>query len=41
MSSGYTHCACHSCFEIVVSDNTADPDMCNPCIEAGCETGRE
>ena len=35
-SSGYTHCACRDCFEIVVSDDTSKPDYCEDCIEAGC-----
>ena len=34
--SGYTHCACRDCFEIVVSNDMANPDFCDECIEAGC-----
>jgi hypothetical protein len=31
MSSGYTHCACRDCFEIVVSNDMAKPDYCDDC----------
>ena len=36
MSSGYTHCPCRDCFEIVVSDNMDAPDYCDGCKKAGC-----
>lgn len=39
--SGYTHCACRDCFEIVVSDDMANPDFCDDCIEVGCEPDHE
>ena len=31
MASGYTHCKCLDCFEIVVSEDMADPDYCDNC----------
>ncbi len=31
--SGYGHCACRDCFEIVVGE---EGDFCDDCIEAGC-----
>ena len=34
--SGYTSCACGTCFD-VVSDDMSKPDLCLPCEEAGCE----
>ena len=36
MNSGYTHCRCRDCFEIVVSDDMSVPDYCDECVEAGC-----
>jgi len=36
MTSGYTHCKCRDCFEIVVSDNQDHPDFCDECRKAGC-----
>lgn len=35
--SGYTDCACRDCFEIAVSSDMAHPEMCDGCVEAGCE----
>lgn len=35
--SGYTDCACRDCFETVVSDDMAHPDLCDACEEAGCD----
>lgn len=29
--SGYTHCGCRDCFEIVV-----DGGLCDECLDAGC-----
>ena len=37
MPSGYTHCACRDCFDTTVSSDTAKPELCSDCIEAGCE----
>lgn len=34
--SGYTHCACRDCFEIIVSSNPARPELCDGCNGAGC-----
>ena len=31
--SGYQHCACRDCFEIVIGDG---PTYCDECIEEGC-----
>lgn len=36
MSSGYTHCACRDCFDVTVSSNTSNPELCSLCEEAGC-----
>jgi len=36
MSSGYTHCRCRDCFEIVVSDDMDNPGYCDGCRKAGC-----
>ena len=36
-TSGYTDCACGGCFETVVSNDVARPDLCDDCLEAGCE----
>ena len=41
MSSGYTHCPCRGCFEITVSGDVRDPDMCHACIQEGCATSSE
>lgn len=41
MGSGYTHCACRDCFEIVVSNDMEQPDFCDECVEAGCESDSE
>lgn len=36
MTSGYTHCACRDCFELVVSNDMSKPDFCSDCKKAGC-----
>ena len=36
MPSGYTHCACYSCFEIAISDDDTIPALCHECEYAGC-----
>lgn len=41
MGSGYTHCACRDCFEVVMSNDMANPDLCDNCSEAGCEPDSE
>jgi hypothetical protein len=33
--SGYTHCACRDCFEIVVGEE--GETLCDGCEKAGCE----
>jgi hypothetical protein len=35
--SGYTNCGCRDCFETVISDDMARPDLCVDCLDAGCE----
>lgn len=37
MPSGYTHCSCPTCFEVTVSSDMAEPELCHDCIEAGCD----
>ena len=39
--SGYSQCACRDCFEIAISDDTSDPEMCWECEEYGCEPDSE
>lgn len=40
MESGYTHCACRDCFDIAISSDMRQPELCSDCEEAGCdETG--
>ncbi len=34
--SGYTDCACRDCFDVAVSDDMNNPDLCLLCAEAGC-----
>lgn len=41
MGSGYTHCKCRDCFDIVVSGDTDDPALCGECDAAGCTSFRE
>lgn len=41
MSSGYTECRCRDCFEIAISDDENNPDLCLDCEEAGCEGDSE
>jgi len=36
MSSGYTNCGCRDCFEIAVSDDIGEPELCSACEAAGC-----
>lgn len=36
MMSGYAHCACRDCFEIIVANNPARPELCDECNTAGC-----
>lgn len=37
MTSGYTHCACRDCFDVAVSNDMGNPDLCLLCKDAGCE----
>ena len=39
--SGYTHCACPNCFEVAVSSNMNEPELCSLCEEAGCDGHRD
>lgn len=41
MPSGYTSCACRDCFETAVSEAMDIPDLCNACVEAGCDCDGE
>lgn len=34
--SDYTPCACRDCMNTAVSSNTANPELCSECEEAGC-----
>lgn len=34
--SGYTSCACRDCFEIIIPNNPARPELCDGCNVAGC-----
>lgn len=34
--SGYAHCACRDCMEIIVANNPARPELCDECNTAGC-----
>jgi len=34
--SGYTHCACRDCFNIAISSDTGEPELCSDCEAAGC-----
>jgi hypothetical protein len=36
VSAGYAHCGCRDCFEIVVSDDVTEFDLCAECEDAGC-----
>jgi hypothetical protein len=38
MSSGYWHCSCRDCFELLVG---LPGEECEECIEAGCEADAE
>lgn len=35
--SGYTDCACRDCFEITISDDMSEPELCWECKAAGCD----
>ena len=39
--SGYTPCACRDCFEVSISGNVNDPDLCAECEESGCDVDGE
>lgn len=39
--SGYSDCACRDCFDIAISDDIAQPDLCGDCEEAGCDAEGE
>lgn len=41
MKSGYTYCACRDCFEIVVSSDMGIPDLCEACLDEGCDPDGE
>ena len=36
MTSGYTSCACRDCFDIAVSDDMGQVQLCSLCVEADC-----
>lgn len=36
--SGYTPCACRDCMDTTVSSDTAKPELCSECAEAGCDS---
>lgn len=36
MASGYTDCGCRDCFDIAVSNDMDDPELCSECESAGC-----
>lgn len=36
-NSGYTNCACRDCFDVTVSDDMDEPELCSECEEAGCD----
>lgn len=36
MASGYTTCACRDCFDITVSADETQPELCNECADANC-----
>lgn len=35
MSSGYTYCLC--CGDDTVSSDTSNPELCELCVDAGCD----
>ena len=35
--SGYSPCACRDCFDVAVSNDIANPDLCGLCADAGCD----
>ena len=41
MSSGYTDCACRDCFDVTVSSDVSNPEMCHDCEDAGCAPDSE
>ena len=41
LKSGYTSCKCPTCFEIAVSDDMSQPDLCLECEDAGCDGKHE
>ena len=36
--SGYMHCSCRDCFELIVG---VPGDMCDGCMDAGCQPDQE
>lgn len=36
--SGYAHCGCRDCFELIVA-TVPGKDLCRKCKKAGCERG--
>lgn len=41
MTTGYCDCLCRDCFNVAVTDNHGNPQMCGPCQHAGCEENKE
>lgn len=35
--SGYTPCACRDCFDIAISNDIRNHELCSECADAGCE----
>lgn len=41
MGSGYTPCACRDCFDIAISSDMTQPELCWACKEADCDPAGE
>lgn len=36
--SGYTPCACRDCMDTTVSSDVSEPELCEECTDAGCDS---
>lgn len=36
MASGYTTCSCRDCFDLTISTDVMEPELCSACDEADC-----
>lgn len=39
--AGYTFCTCGTCFDLTISGDMSEPELCSECEDEGCTPGGE